>query len=336
MRHIRVVSDPAECRRVWERAIPPETIYDLWEVRACFHRQFDRPLFFVVAEDGDRVTGFLPLAWLEESQCYGYFPGETWAGKTWLEQNRIPAENSRTLELMFKRINGHGSSVHLRYLVPIQAALPGSQAVDELGYLFNPAEHDYDMERYFQLFSHKSHKRIMKDVAAFELRGLAYRYDQISDFDLLVQMNLQRFGDSSYFSDRRFTCGFREVTALLKRQDRLRITTVLVDGVPAAVDLGSVYNGVYTVLAGGTSGDYPGIAKVINLHHMRWACEQRLRQVDFLCGDFSWKPMFHLTPRPLYQMTRMVTDRAASAAVSRPVPAGSQKLLNQGEVTANA
>jgi hypothetical protein len=33
---------------------------------------------------------------------------------------------------------------------------------------------------------------------------------------------------------------------------------------------------------------------------MQWACSERLNQVDFLCGDFNWKKLFHLTPRPLY------------------------------------
>jgi hypothetical protein len=36
------------------------------------------------------------------------------------------------------------------------------------------------------------------------------------------------------------------------------------------------------------------------LHHLRRACDERLDCVDFLCGDFAWKPLFHLRPRPLF------------------------------------
>jgi len=29
------------------------------------------------------------------------------------------------------------------------------------------------------------------------------------------------------------------------------------------------------------------------------------KEVDFLCGDFSWKKLFHLTPRPLYEASNI-------------------------------
>jgi CelD/BcsL family acetyltransferase involved in cellulose biosynthesis len=84
----------------------------------------------------------------------------------------------------------------------------------------------------------------------------------------------------------------------------LRITTVLIGGRLAAVDMGAIWNGTYTVLAGGTDADFPGVAKLINLHHLEWACQQRMTMVDFLCGDFNWKERFHLTPRQLYQIIK--------------------------------
>jgi CelD/BcsL family acetyltransferase involved in cellulose biosynthesis len=68
------------------------------------------------------------------------------------------------------------------------------------------------------------------------------------------------------------------------------------------VDMGAVWNSTYTVLAGGTHPDFPGVAKLINLHHMEWACHQELGEVDFLCGEFNWKQRFHLMPRPLYKI----------------------------------
>ena len=66
--------------------------------------------------------------------------------------------------------------------------------------------------------------------------------------------------------------------------------------------MGALWKGTYTVLAGGTDADFPGVAKLINLHHVEWACLQRLTMVDFLCGNFNWKEGFHLTPRRLYQI----------------------------------
>lgn len=97
MLEIRGETDIDVCRRLWERFIPPVQLTDLWSVRECFHRNFKRELFFVTAKrDGDPV-GFLPLSFIPERSYYGYFPGEVWNGKTWLEQNRVIVPNRNVL-----------------------------------------------------------------------------------------------------------------------------------------------------------------------------------------------------------------------------------------------
>lgn len=314
MYRLRSVSDPEECRRLWQRVVPPVNIADRWEVRDCFQRHYKRRPHFVVAEDGGHIRGLLPLSWMEDCNRFGYFPGEIWDGKTWLEQNRIIASDPSVLQAMLNYLDRSGEQYHLRYLMPFEDRFH-QYGIDEVGYLFNPPDFGYSMDRYFDLFSHKSIKRITREVAAVEARGIEYRYDRLEDFDLMVAMNRERYGASSYFSDPRFTESIRDLAVYLARQGWLRVVTVLLEGTPAAVDLGAVYRGTCTLLAGGTSALFPGVAKVINLHHMRWACEQRLDQVDFLCGEFSWKPMFHLTPRPLYLLTNV-----AAVAVHPEVP----------------
>jgi len=69
----------------------------------------------------------------------------------------------------------------------------------------------------------------------------------------------------------------------------------------AAVDLGAVFDGTYVVFLGGTHADYCGVAKVMNMHHIELAVEQGVSTVDFLCGDFYWKKLWHLDPQPLYK-----------------------------------
>jgi len=96
MSKVRLVSDKDECEKLWKNTMPRETIWDLWEVRKCFDRNFDVPSLFVVSENRGKPTGLLPLSWIEENDCYGCFPGETWAGKTWIEQNRIFARDEQT------------------------------------------------------------------------------------------------------------------------------------------------------------------------------------------------------------------------------------------------
>ena len=81
----------------------------------------------------------------------------------------------------------------------------------------------------------------------------------------------------------------------------LRITTLLLGGTVAAVDVGALWNKSYTVIAGATNPAFPGVAKMINFHHLEWSCQQRLDVVDFLCGDFHWKKLWHLDSETLYK-----------------------------------
>ncbi len=319
---IDIITDLEECRRVWEQAFPRRNLSDLWEVRACFQKHYHRPAHFVVARDSSGICGLLPLSWVEESQSYAYFPGETWEGHTWLEQNRILARNGLVLTAMLQAVPG---PCQLRYL--LQEGLPqGSDCVvDEIGYIFVPALYGHDMSAYFQSFSHKSAKRIRREVEAFQARGVYWRLDDAGDYPLLVEMNRDRFGDRSYFADARFARSFSSLMQLLDVRGWLRMTTALVAGEPAAVDMGSLYNHTYTLLAGGTSAAHPGVAKLINLFHMERACRERIEAVDFLCGSFSWKEIFHLTRRPLYVLEqsspaeRLVMEPGSVAMAEAPL-----------------
>lgn len=311
MTRIRIVSDLEECRQIWQHVMPAESIADLWEVRNCFQRHFRHRLNFIVAEDSEGICGLLPLSWIEETRCYGYFPGEIWHGKTWLEKNRIYFRGDTRPSNLLAQIY---SPYHLRYLLPHPGWYQAEMAIDEIGYLFLPPRYDFEMQNYYREFSHKSIKQILREVAAIEAMGVTYRYDDVSDFDLMVEMNISRFGTDSYFYDYRFKEGFRSLANFLNDRGWLRFTTVMINGEPAAVDMGSIYRGVYTVMAGGTNSRYRGVAKLINLHHMQWACQQQLQRIDFLCGDFHWKKQFHLTPRPLYLLSSLASEEITQEA----------------------
>jgi CelD/BcsL family acetyltransferase involved in cellulose biosynthesis len=166
------------------------------------------------------------------------------------------------------------------------------------------------MEKYFQAFSGKSRKQILSGIRRIRDRGLTWRYDRFEDLDLMIAMNISRFGNRSYFHDRRFRRGFTWMLRYFEDREWLKVTTALVDGEVAAVDAGVLFDGSYTLMAGGTNPSFPGIAKVINMRHMERACEEGFAEVDFLCGDFNWKKMFHLHERPLY----LAADYSVQAA----------------------
>ena len=76
--NITVETDPAACRRLWEQLMPQEKITDLWEVRECFDKHFNRKPYFILAKERGETVGLLPLSYVEEYDYYGFFPGEVW------------------------------------------------------------------------------------------------------------------------------------------------------------------------------------------------------------------------------------------------------------------
>ena len=297
---IRTVSDLDECARLWKRVFHHDSLFCLWELRNCFQTEFNRRPHFVVAEEYGRLLGLLPLAWVSESQEYAFFPGETWQQKTWLERNRIWAVDEVVAHAMFATLD---APFMLRYLerdsVPSQFA--GIEP-DETRYLFDPSDYVYSFELYQTRFSAKSLRKINREIEALSAPGVVLRYNDPGDVSLLLEMNLASFGEHSYFHDARFLGAFERVVAWLRDRNAVLTTTVLIGGRAAAVDLGVVWDGTYILLAGGTDRTFPGVAKLINFHHLRYSCQQRFREVDFLCGDFGWKERFRLTPRTLFKI----------------------------------
>ncbi|MCJ7686815.1 MAG: GNAT family N-acetyltransferase [Desulfobacteraceae bacterium] len=300
MPKVRVYENLDECRQIWQNNWTNACVFDLWPVRDCFQKQYNNRPYFLVAERHGKLCGLLALSWIEEKQCFGHFPGEIWQGKTWLEQNKIAASDTDVFKALLRHIPGEAN---IRYLTR-ESMLLDEEAIglDEIGYLFFPGQYGYSFQVYMQQFSGKSRKKLGRELDRLQALGLSIRYDSLSDVDLMFRMNLEAFGEWSYFNDPRFMNSFENLLAWLHKKGLLRVTTVLLGGKVAAVDVGAIRGSSYTVFGGGTHPEFPGVAKLMNFHHLEWACCQRLAEVDFLCGNFGWKERFHLTPRPLYQM----------------------------------
>jgi len=311
MLNIDICKDLEGARGIWQRHWPQQCLFDLWPVRYCFQSQFNYTPYFIVASENHKFRGMLALSWIDEQQCYGHFPGEVWHGKTWLEQNKILASDPEVFNALVNHIPGMAK---VRYLTDDPClASDAAAVVDEVGYLFYPGQYDYSFEAYMQSFSGKSRKKMRSELNRLTGNGVSYRYDCFEDVAHLFRLNLDSFKEQSYFDDVRFLRAFENLMAWLHVNKMLRVTTVLIGGRIAAVDVGAVWNQSYTVLAGGTDPNFPGVAKLINFHHIEWACQQRLKEIDFLCGEFNWKDRFHLATRPLYRMVSRQLPFATAA-----------------------
>ncbi len=311
---IRTCSDLEEAGRIWNSLWPPDDIFDCWDVRECFQRSYERPLHFIVAESAGRVVGFMGLSRIDEHDYYGQFPGETWQGSTWFEQNRIPADSSSIGRMLW---DAAPEGTRLRYLVADSADYLAGSSVDETGYLFHPPQFGYDFGMYWKTFSGKSRKRLGREIDSLGELDYSQNGGEPGDIEWMFETNRANFGDKSYFEDPRFLEGFESMLSLLAERGMLTVTTVQARGRRAAVDVGVVFGKRCTILAGATDNEFPGIAKAMNLFHIRRGCEMRFEQIDFLCGDFGWKERFHLKPRPLYISIRDELRESINASSER-------------------
>jgi hypothetical protein len=317
MIEVSVCRDLKEAKRHWQRHWPQQCLFDLWPVRACFQAEFNNSPYFLIASRQGRFCGMLALSWIEEQQCFGHFPGELWGGKTWLEQNKILASDPAVAGALLDQVP---AAAKIRYLTQMPGlAGAAGETVDEIGYLFYPGQYDYCFPAYLQGFSGKSRKKMRVELDRLKAREVSWRHDCFADVDRMFRLNLENFKEYSYFSDERFLRAFEDLASWLHANNLLRVTTVLIGGEVAAVDIGALWGATYTVLAGGAHPDFAGVAKLINLHHLEMACQQRFAEVDFLCGEFNWKNRFHLTPRPLFQIwnQQALADRHAAAAAPK-------------------
>ncbi|MGE4285506.1 MAG: GNAT family N-acetyltransferase [Phycisphaerae bacterium] len=295
---LRTTENISQCRELWRRYVPQDCFFNLWEVRECFHLTFGNEPFFVTAEENGVLCGLLALCRNGSGKGVSFFPGELYGGRTWLEQNVIYASSHRALETLLGALPNEGE---VRYLRAAGGLLETFCDEDELNYSLLPPALDYDFDRYLAGMDGKYRRNLLRELRQFDAE---VRLNNFADIDAMLDLNLQNFGSHSYFADSRFLAGFRRMLGYARYMEALRVTTMLVDGQIAAVDVGVTHANRHTVLAGGTNPLFKGIAKHINIHHIKWALESRLGRVDFLCGDFGWKDKFALHAEPLYKLSR--------------------------------
>ncbi|HOO78466.1 MAG TPA: GNAT family N-acetyltransferase [bacterium] len=316
---IKISADLQLCEQLWMRLPGGDAnLFDLWEVRRCFQESYGRrPRFMYAETPSGELIALLPLSEIEETGGAAFFPGETWHGKTWLEGNRIFARDRQVLSEILSEVPTPGN---FRYL-HAECLPPDFQEAeeDEVRYLFYPGRYGCSFDEYREAFPRKSLKRLDRETESLKEKGVSYRWNRWEDVDELLRLNLEAFGTESYFADPRFLGGFNRLVEWLRCREILRVTTVLIGGVVAAVDLGAVWRNRYTVMAGGTNPEFLGVAKLINFLHIEIACKERFESLDFLCGDFGWKQRFRLSGQQLYQI-QAPADMGASASPANGTP----------------
>lgn len=195
MYKLKIVDDTEECACIWKKHWDAASIFDLWDVRNCFVESYKRDNVFVVLENDGGIEGVLPLSWMGESNFYSFFPGESWHGKTWLEQNKVFAVDNNVFQILIDNIPG---PAHMRYMSANSLYFNENLTFDESNYHLYLGEFDYSFDGYMQKFSSKSRKNLSKEVSKFYEMGAKLKYNNLNDIDSLFEMNLAAYGEGLY------------------------------------------------------------------------------------------------------------------------------------------
>ena len=193
-------------------------------------------------------TVFFLFLTLTVWMSWHFFPGEIWKNKTWLERTPVYAINR---DILYRLLASCTERTYLRYIECDSDYLPDYVSADETGYVMYPGRLDFEKLNYRSRFSSKKFKSILKDVNNILSMGAVFHINRVKDFELLVEMSIERYGEDSYLQDCRFRNSFKDVIRLLNRMDCLRMVSLEIEGNTVAVDVGAVYNGTYTVFLGG-------------------------------------------------------------------------------------
>ncbi len=294
MKQVNCETDPAKAKVLWEAFSPNETIYDLWEFRACFWQAKPLPLRFYALYEKDELVVLLPL---QDNQAEGYLE---FLADDFMESNRLfcrPGHEAQALGLV-KEIK---RTLRL-YDVVFKDAPPRPWEREDYSYyadLEGLLSFDDYLRRYFP--DRRRRQNFRQTFSRLEKqRRLEVAYDNFVDLDKLMQLNQKQFGAESYLASPAERQAFQNV---LKLPLEKCFITLKIDGQPAAYSLAVIYNSVYYYLIAGADRSLePDAFKYLTKLNIELALKKKARIFKAGLGDCGWKNFWHFKQREEYKL----------------------------------
>ena len=285
MPEFRRVSDIGECRRLWEQFSRDSRFFNTWEYRACFYDPKVHELNFIVCTEGGEPKALLPL-WRQKG--FSYYE---WFGGEFPECNVFMAEDEKYIPIL---LNEAPKDIWLPY-IEISYEKFVEPCEHESSFIVNLEKYGNSLEGYLATFNKKHRKNLKRDmkILADDKKPVLER-NRIEDFDRLVELNRQRFSDSSFMADDAFIAGLRKLLMLALERGELEMLSVHIDSKPEAVEAAISKDGTYTVLLGGNNLKISNIGKYLTLEHIKNAIAKGDKVVDFLADDCGWKKLWNM------------------------------------------
>jgi CelD/BcsL family acetyltransferase involved in cellulose biosynthesis len=284
------IHDIEEAKKVWEQLSPKKHIYDDWGFRFCFYKYFNYEIYFYVGIENGEPVGLLPLQYNSEKGYLEFFGG------SYMDSNQIyiKEKNDKIIPDFYKALDRPAKLIDVIGEDSFTTDLP----LEDYNYML-PLNGIQTVEQLIeQRFSKRSKDTLKRKMKMLEHENITILKDQYEDLDLLIDLNIKRFGDDSAFC-----YPFRRETFhdLLKLPFQFKIQTFVINEEKQAVSLSIFYKGIYYYLYSGVN-----LEKTKNLGN--YVIKETIKEaisLDAICfdaglGDCGWKERWHLDKTPQY------------------------------------
>ncbi|MFH1511528.1 MAG: GNAT family N-acetyltransferase, partial [Candidatus Woesearchaeota archaeon] len=220
------------------------------------------------------------------------------------ERNKFLASDRSVLSHLISQVP---ERTCLSYVEHSESNLP-FLSLAETRYYIDLADFGHSLDGYLASFSGKHRKNLRHDLQRLSSLCPSVHFNRLDDYDRMAQLNIERFGDESFFKEPFFYCGFRRFLELAKNRGELRMISIDVGGVTQSVEVAVQYNGEYSVLMGGTNIAVSNVGKLMVLEHIKHAIENKAGIIDFLATDSGWKRLWNMKEEPVYYFANYDVD----------------------------
>lgn len=288
----QIVTSLNECKKLWQKFSPNQTIYDIWEFRLAFYLAYQHQPHFIVLYHHQIPVGLIPLWFDIGKQHYDWF------GSYWHEHNNFWVTDPKYLPLLLRSLPI--PSV-LRAINPSQIQQLNHQLPPS--FILEPDEPTFSL-KLNQINNHNNYLLTLKKKTRYNLKRdwqkitqlhPTVTYDRFDDILALIALNTQRFldkGEEPDCLDPRRAQAFKNllILALESQKYQIRMISIEIEHQLAVVDLIAIYQKTYYSLKGGSDlRKFPGIGNYINLLEIDDACNLGMKKIDFLQSPQGWK-----------------------------------------------
>lgn len=299
----KTITDVDEAKSLWNQLSPHNTIDDEWDFRYTFFKHLPYVPHFLAGFSEGKPVGVLPL---QKNTGVGLMPPYATSHKPFLEF--FGGDDTDDNAIMVKP--GYEGNIP-EFLEKIRENVilaPLKNPYEELGLKTS----EYTNKYFIDLNGLSTHEDFIDKTWSGDSRGkfkrglrklykehtIEMEYGNLNDLNLMAELNLQRFGESSSFRFPYRTEIFKELAQIYTPE----IISVKVNGKKEAVSFGLYFKNAYLAMNIGVNQQINNLGKHLIMHQIDRAITHGSTIYDAGKGDSGWKEIYKLEKIPQYQL----------------------------------